>query len=274
MKTPLRYPGGKSRAAKLIAEFIPSDEKLICSPFLGGGSIELLLEERGHRVKAYDLFKQLVWFWEGLLNSPDELANLCDSYRKSHEDFVIKSKHSSKQVRGLLKEDFKIYQLFLRDADEYSLTNAAMFYAINRSSFSGGTLSGGYSQRAAYARFTDSSIDRVRNFKVNSFTVECQDFKVSIPNNSDAFLYCDPPYALEDSFLYGDNRKMHKGFDHQGLYDILSKRDRWVLSYNDSDSVRDMYKDYKIVDLDWKYGMKNIGGTKMGSSSEILIINK
>ncbi len=273
MKSPLRYPGGKSRAAKLIAEFVPNSEISLCSPFFGGGSIEILLHKKGLNIKGYDLFPQLVWFWKALLDEPHELADLCDSLRKENKEFVIQNKNSSKEVRGLFKEDFKVYQSFLRDATDYSLINAAMFYAVNRSSFSGETLSGGYSKKAAYARFTDSSIQKVRDFQAENLTVECEDFKTSIPKNSESFLYCDPPYALEDSFLYGDSGSMHKGFDHQGLYELLSKRDRWLLSYNNSEKIRELYKGYKIVELDWKYGMKNVGGTKMGASSEILIIN-
>ena len=68
MKTPLRYPGGKSRAIKHILPHIPPDCGELCSPFLGGGSIELAVAERGTKVHAYDIFKPLVWFWESLLN--------------------------------------------------------------------------------------------------------------------------------------------------------------------------------------------------------------
>ena len=45
LKTPLRYPGGKSRAIKKMAEFFPlfSDYKEFREPFLGGGSVALYL---------------------------------------------------------------------------------------------------------------------------------------------------------------------------------------------------------------------------------------
>ena len=43
LKTPLRYPGGKSRAVKKMAEFFPlfKDYKEYREPFLGGGSVAL-----------------------------------------------------------------------------------------------------------------------------------------------------------------------------------------------------------------------------------------
>ena len=77
MKTPLRYPGGKSRAVKTILEFIPEDCGELCSPFLGGGSVELALAERGVKIHGYEGFKPIVWFWQALLDDPERLADIC-----------------------------------------------------------------------------------------------------------------------------------------------------------------------------------------------------
>ena len=40
LKTPLRYPGGKSRAAKYLISQFPYDIIEYREPFLGGGSVE------------------------------------------------------------------------------------------------------------------------------------------------------------------------------------------------------------------------------------------
>ena len=61
-KSPLRYPGGKTRAASNILQYIPKNTKTICSPFLGGGSLELMCANNGMMVKAYDGFEPLVVF--------------------------------------------------------------------------------------------------------------------------------------------------------------------------------------------------------------------
>jgi len=280
MKTPLRYPGGKTRAVTHILPLISEKCKVwdcLCSPFLGGGSIELAVAEGGNRVYGYDVFDPIVWFWQALLSEPKKLAILADSFRVSHPDYIL----NKENVRGLLKEDFVRFRNELKTETDYSLMNAAKVYAINRSSFSGATFSGGFSKRASYARFTDSSIERVMSFKQPNLTVEQADFKVSIPRHPDAFLYCDPPYLLggDRDKLYGIQGSTHAGFDHRGLYDLLSQRSGWVLSYNDCPEIRDLYKDFEIRSAEWAYGMKNTGKKKeteekkkMGSSSEILII--
>jgi DNA adenine methylase len=265
MKTPLRYPGGKSRAVKTIMEFIPADCGELCSPFLGGGSIELAVAERGTKVHAYDIFKPLVWFWESLLSTPRQLAEAADSYRVLHDDYEGK--------RGLLKEDFHRIREELRAESAYSLDNAAKFYAINRSSFSGATFSGGFSKRASYARFTDSSIDRVRNFKEPNLTVAHASFKDSIPQHPDAFLYLDPPYMLGETKdkLYGDSGDTHAGFDHQGLHDILCRRSGWLMSYNNCEEIRSLYKDYEIIEVVWAMGMKNVIPPEVTAAKQALV---
>ena len=62
------------------------------------------------------------------------------------------------------------------------------------------------------------------------------------------------------------------------LLDILKKRGKWILSYNDSDTIKDWYDEFQIVPLEWAYGMKNVGKRnakkkKMGKSQEILILS-
>lgn len=267
IKTPLRYPGGKSRAVKHILPLIPTEVKELCSPFLGGGSVELAFnQQRGGTVYGYDLFKPIVWFWEALLENPEGLANAADAMRKEDPSFQKK--------RGLLREDCASIREGLRVATTGSIENAAKFYAINRSTFSGATFSGGWSNHAACDRFTDSSIERLRSFKVKNFRVACESFETSILKHPNAFLYCDPPYLLgkDKDKLYGIGGDKHQGFSHRELYNILSQRSGWVLSYNDCAEIRKLYSNYEIRDANWAYGMKNVKRKKMGSSSELLIL--
>ncbi|MCY4353116.1 MAG: DNA adenine methylase, partial [Gemmatimonadetes bacterium] len=84
----------------------------------------------------------------------------------------------------------------------------------------------------------------------------------------DAFLYLDPPYYLPQR-LYGEGDD-HIGFDHEGLAELLRKRERWILSYNDCPYIRDLYKEYHISKPKWIYGMCN--GDK--KSREILVLSR
>jgi DNA adenine methylase len=272
MKTPLRYPGGKSRAVKTLMEFIPEDCGELCSPFLGGGSIELALAEKGIKVHAYDGFKPVVWFWQALLKDPERLATLADLTRtKSKKKYIYQDKEY--KARGLLQKDFDRFRdeirFALRSGHPFSYEAAAKVYAINRSSFSGATFAGGFSERASYARFTDSQIEYIRDFKVDNLTVKHADFKDSIKRH-DCCLYLDPPYFLEAARckLYGDEGDMHAFFPHLALFSMLRERDNWILSYNDCDEIRSLYRDFDIHEAEWTYGMN-----RSKKSSEIIITN-
>ena len=281
-KSILRYPGGKSRGAKQIFEFIPADTKEICSPFFGGGSVELMCANNGMRVYGYDKFLPLVDFWNCLIKNPDELAQLVAGWWSTGTNGLSEEFEERKEYQKLKAE--------LLSPKQSQLERAALFYVINRTSFSGSALSGGLT--AGNPRFTESSVQRILEFKdannTENITVECLDFRESIEKNKQKLMYLDPPYWLE-SKLYGEKGNLNfQEKDHLALFKILTKTKKWVLSYNDSKKVREIYHDYRIVPMEWAYGMKNYNGPtknkkgekiknknkkQMPKSSEVLILN-
>ena len=244
--SPLRYPGGKNRAVKLICSYIPANETQLCSPFLGGGSIELACSTK-MMVHGYDVFGPLVDFWQVLLDNRELLAQRVEGYYP-----LPRTKFYELQRHCIHLED--------------KVERAAAFYVLNRSSFSGTTLSGGMSP--GHPRFTESAIERLRSFKVKNFEVECADFREVIPKYDSAFLYLDPPY-VNGQALYGVKGDTHKDFDHLALATLLLKRGRWIMSYNDCSTIRELYPDNPILSIKWVYGM-----SKNKQSSEVLIMSK
>jgi DNA adenine methylase len=62
---------------------------------------------------------------------------------------------------------------------------------------------------------------------------------------------------------------MHEDFNHKLLYDTIIMKDNWIITYNNCDFIKNLYKNYIIIDVDWKYGMN-----KNKQSSEIIILSK
>ena len=68
-KSPLRYPGGKTRACKkldtILNENFNMDEfDTILSPFIGGGSFEFFIQNKyNYNIIANDKFIPLSTFW-------------------------------------------------------------------------------------------------------------------------------------------------------------------------------------------------------------------
>ena len=234
LKSPLRYPGGKSRAGAYLLSLVPNDADELCSPFLGGGSFEIQCAANEIAVHGYDVFGPLVEFWQCLASDAGRLADMSG-------DFL-----------PLPRDDFYRLQ---KNQQTFSAKyeRAAVYFALNRASYSGCTLTGGMSP--GHPRFTPSAIERLRNFRAQ-FVAEEMDFEDSIARHPNAWLYCDPPYLI-DSVLYGRNGDAHRGFDHKRLAAVLKKRGRWMLSYNDCEEVRELYAGYRILTPSWKYGMSN-----------------
>ena len=271
-RSPLRYPGGKSRAvSKIVGKYIipniPKSNK-ICSPFFGGGSIEIHLAKQGYRVYGYDAFPPLVDFWQVLLKNPNKLANATEKKLKvSHAKF------------DEIQENFRN-----RSEKLAKITTATIFYLLNRTSYSGTTLSGGMAidhdksnrWERINPRFNRASVERLRNFSVKNLTVSKLDFRRSILKHKDAFVYADPPYYIGKKKLYGNLGDMQfKQKDHEDLAKILKKRKRWVLSYNDTPEVRKLYRGFRTIrKLSWAYGMNSVKSRKKKYSNEILILSK
>ena len=265
IKSPLRYPGGKSRAVKTLFKYIPVGTKTLCSPFFGGGSLEIYCAQKGIRVFGYDSFGSLLDFWQKLLENPQKLADAVTEYQPG--------KFSKIKFEKLQRS---------HPSTTDSFKKAVEFYVLNRTSFSGSTLLGGMARvkedieakikEDINPRFTESSINRIRNFRIDNLSVKHMDFKDSINKHKKDLLYLDPPYIVE-SKLYGNRGDLHKGFDHEGLAKILRKRKNWILSYNESETIKEMYKGFQFEYPEWAYGMKNVNSNIMGKSQEILILS-
>lgn len=252
-KSPLRYPGGKSRAVKLLTPYIPIEVKEICSPFLGGASLELTLAARGVKVWGYDNFLPLINFWQQVIKNPSKVALKAEKYLP------------------LIKEKFYELQKKIHTLSD-PLLCAAGFFVLNRASFSGTTLSGGMSPN--HPRLNKNALQRLKDFNNYNLSVDCLDFEEACAKHPNSFMYLDPPYYLKNcNNLYGNKGDMHKNFNHLRLASILHKRSGWILSYNDCPEIRKLYKGYKIDTPTWQYGMNNYKQKSCKKSKEILIIS-
>lgn len=259
--SPLRYPGGKTRACKIIENVILQHFDItsfdtIISPFFGGGSFEFYMQNKyGVMLIVNDKFTPLYNFWKQVKINK---AILCEELR---------------EIKAVSKEQFIAYRKTIMDLQANILQQATQYFVINRCSFSGSTLSGGFSEEASRKRFTQSSINRIEALDLTNIEIYNEDFYDFVNTYTPiekALLFLDPPYYLESkSKLYGNNGDLHEGFNHNLLFELLTTKKNWVLTYNNCAYIRNLYKDYIILDVNWCYGMNT---TK--ASSEIIIISK
>jgi len=277
--SPLRYAGGKSWAVGYIVEYLPSTIQRLVSPFIGGASVEIAVaKEIGIPVIAYDIFDILVNYWQIQITKPREIYEVLKQLKPNHETYTR------------IKQDLREHWLDNKELDKVTL--AAYYYFNHNLSYGPGFL-GWLSSVYAKQDIYDRMIQKVKGFKVDKFWVECADFSEAIREHKNDFLYCDPPYYIgEDSTLFRGlypQRNFpihHNGFKHELLRDLLhSHQGGFILSYNDSPTIREWYKDFEIIELPVHYtmgqGEKRIGENRKKSqinhvkkTVELLIIKK
>ncbi|MDQ7024124.1 MAG: DNA adenine methylase [Anaerolineae bacterium] len=264
-KSPLRYPGGKSRAIKSIMKHVPVDFQEYREPFLGGGSVYFAIKEAfGSRIKSYwvnDIYTDLFHFWSF---ARDDIKNLVESVTTMRDAYP-----NGRELYTELKKE----EVYLSGFEL-----AARFFIMNRITFSGVMDAGGYSQQAFERRFTISSIERLQNINywLQETKITNEDYALLLESEGDdVFIFLDPPYLSKThSRLYGKKGKLHTSFDHQRLADALKKcPHRWLLTYDDSEEVRELFQFANIIEWELQYGMNNYKQKTAAKGKELFIKN-
>jgi len=255
--SPLRYAGGKSWAVGFVIEQLPDNINRLISPFFGGGSIEIAVaKELGIPVLGFDIFDILINYWKIQIEKPHAL------YKE-----LLKLK-PDKETYSFVKEKLKSYWEGKIKLPPLKL--AAYYYFNHNLSYGPGFL-GWMSKVYANEKTYYKLLERVKNFDVKNIKVECASFEKVIPKFKEDFLYCDPPYYLgDDSTLFKGlypQRNFpihHNNFNHELLRDILLEhKGGFILSYNNSPTIRRWYKKFEIIELPIHYTMGQ-GETRIG----------
>ncbi|GIV05530.1 MAG: DNA methyltransferase [Fimbriimonadales bacterium] len=261
-KSPLRFPGGKSRAIGQILPLIPDFDEYR-EPMVGGGSVLLALRQRSPQRRYWmnDLNYELYCFWKVAQECADRLA---DTLHRLHSE--------TQDGRTLF------YRLLERYGQGDEFERAVRFFVLNRITFSGTVDSGGYSEQAFRGRFTPSAIERIRQVAplLQGVRITHGDYEPVLREAGDeVFIFLDPPYySATNSRLYGKRGELHLNFDHHRLARVLNQvAHRWLLTYDDSPFIRELYADYAQVRWTLQYGMNNYKQPCARAGRELFIAN-
>lgn len=266
LKTPIRYPGGKSKSVKVISPLIPEFDEYR-EPFIGGASVFLHLKQTYPDKKYWinDLYHDLYVFWFELKSHPIEVVKQINEWKNEY-------KGNEKQMFTYLSTNMNNFE---------SVKLAAAFYILNKTSFSGLTVSGSFSQQAVVQNFTDSCINKLEMISnvLNMTEITNMDYSdiVNSPGEN-VFMFLDPPYYLgKKSNLYGRKGELHKTFDHQRFAETMKQcNHKWLITYNDCPEIRELFNDPKITIQSWDivYTMHiHHNENKQQKSKEVFIYN-
>ena len=269
LKTPLRYPGGKSRACTKLDVYIPDlrDYKEYREPFLGGGSVAIHITKKYPNLDVWvnDLYEPLYNFWRVLQD---------DGYALFKRLQELKSRYPD---RGSAKGLFLEAKDVVNDYDQPNLFRACAFYVINKCSFSGLTESSSFSAQASESNFSMRGIEKLQGYTqiIQNWKITNLSYEQLLTDDKNVFTYLDPPYDIRSN-LYGRKGSMHNGFSHDGF---AADCDRFIgpqlISYNSSQLVKDRFEGWEVGEFDLTYTMRSVGEymREQKERKELLLFN-
>lgn len=260
IRSPLRYPGGKSRAVAKILPLIPESFAEYREPFLGGASVFTAVRQK-HPKKIFrvnDLNFDVFSFWKTLQEKPAELTKAVLAIKERCKD----GKH--------------LHSILIRSETKGIFGRALRYYILNRISYSGIVDSGGYSAESFEKRFTLSKIKNIapisallKNVKITNESYE----RLLFREGKDVFIFLDPPYWTQrKSPLYGKSGNLNKFFDHEQFAENVKKcKHKWLITCDDSDFIRELFSFAHVYPWEMKYnGMHK---KKAVNGKELFITN-
>lgn len=264
IKSPLRYPGGKSRAVLQILQLVPANLRDYREPLVGGGSVYFAVRSLFKSTITYwvnDLNYDLYCFWRYVRDDCERLTAAIWEFKRNYADGPA------------------LYAFFKDEAGVTSdFDRAVRFFIMNRITFSGVVDSGGYSQQAFESRFTDSAIQRLEKMSPH-FTqtrITHGDYEEALQAAGEGvFIFLDPPYlSATQSRLYGVRGGLHTGFDHERFAATMQRcPHRWLITYDDAPEIRRWFSFATITEWELQYGMNNYKQGSAAKGKELFIRN-
>lgn len=281
LKTPLRYPGGKSRALSKLLQYVPDLKgyKEYREPFLGGGSVALEISKRYRHLDIWvnDLYEPLYNFWKELQHNGKRLQNILTELKHRHPDPVSAKALFLEAKQYLDPKPGQVVRSFPIHYESEDLWRAVSFYIVNKCSFSGLTESSSFSKQASESNFSLNGISKLYDYSVliGNWKITNLSYEQLLTDNKESFTYLDPPYEI-GSNLYGKRGSMHKGFDHDAF---ALDCDRFVgpqlVSYNSSQIIRNRFLDWRVAEFAHTYTMRSVGtyNTDQAQRKELVLLN-
>jgi DNA adenine methylase len=272
--TPLRYPGGKGKLATFVKELMKRNNLLdgeYAEPYAGGAAIalELLLQEYVSRIHINDISRPIHAFWKSVLNETDNLVELV-------RDTPLTVRAWDKQKKIVANPS---------DHSDLELGFAAFFLnRTNRSGILNAGIIGGRDQTGPWkidARYNAPElahrIESIANLR-SRISLSREDAKKFLLKRlskwpEKTLIYLDPPYYIKGKELYFD---FYSHRDHEEVAKLVIKqirRQRWIVSYDNVESIKEMYKGARSIAYGVGYSARDArdGAEVMFFSNDLVI---
>lgn len=258
MNSLISWVGGKKALRELIYQRFPKDYGRYIEVFGGGGWV--LFGKTPERNEVYNDYNnnlsnmfavvrdQPLAFIQELGYLPENGRNIFNLYREIISKQRIEDKYVEEEMKKVKVYFTEIQAEEIRTImmknkiENQDVQLAVAFFKLIRYSYGSGCRTFGcraYDVRKAFSTVWDVS-DRLAHV-----TIENRDFEELIIqyDKPDTFFYCDPPYYETE----GHYEVVFSKEDHIRLCRALKNiQGKFLLSYNDCEFIRELYKDFYI----------------------------
>lgn len=230
----ISWIGGKRLLRRKILEVFP--EQGTFNRYIevfGGAGWVLFSSDRHAKLEIYnDVNGNLVNLFRCTKQHPEALQKELEFTMMSREQFF--DAKGQTEVRGLT-----------------DIQRAARFYILIKESFGTDLRSFGVRPKNMA-----NAIDYILTVskRLDTVVIENQDFEriLKTYDKKDALFYLDPPYYktekyYPDRFMPEDHERLKKALD--GI------KGKFILSYNDCGYIRDLYKEYNIIEVNRQHNL-------------------
>lgn len=269
----IKYCGGKTRLLPYIIENLPTKEfNNYFEPFVGGGSVFFGLRNKDNQYncnRSYtlsDINECLINCYEVIKNNVNELINELnkDIYDNEYDKYYNRRKRYN---------EIKF--------DETNLVEkAALFIYLNKCGYNGMYRENSQGKfnipfgKMKNPKICDTSVLRNAHNNLQNVHIACCEYESILDLvEKDDFVYLDPPY--HETFTDYTNNKFGEN-EQRNLKDFIDKLTEKgvyvMISNSATDFIKDLYKDYKQINLTIKYSLGGKGADR-GEKQELLIVN-
>jgi DNA adenine methylase len=223
-KAPFGRMGGKYFNIKELISHMPNNIEKYIEPFLGSGVVffSMLDKYNPSKIILNDLDNEVITVMRGLKEDSEYI-----------NDNMKRGKISRDEFEELKKED-SACNIIAR------FKNSILGKGID---FNNGRINPNITNYVPFGN------------KLKHADIYCCDFKDIISNNNseEAFFYLDPPYE--------NSKKCHYTYFDTTPESVLDAvkdiKGKFMLSYNDSPNIRELFKDYNIIEFKKNYSPTN-----------------
>lgn len=239
--SPLRYPGGKGKLARFVAEVIRENglqDGLYVEPYAGGAAVafELLLTGVVRRVAINDLNRPIYAFWRAVL---EDTAALVDLIRDTEVTMAVRDRAKRIFMESTGTDlELAFATFFLNRTNRSGILNGGPIGGVDQT----GTwkLDARYNKDALIQRI--EKIARMRRY-ISLTNLDAIEFlnKTAPTWPKKTLVYLDPPYYDKGRDLYY-NFYQHDDHANVAFATHNLSNVRWIVSYDDVEPIHSLYQ--------------------------------